>query len=178
MKQLNEGLKHLDMEKQVVPILGIDVYKSKIGSDSEIITLNFTVKQKLVALDLAEWVEKGYDWVIDADTSPGELDNGKYLTFVEINRKTHAPDRIVEMIADLEPLTGLKTADWQAKIGDQRGPLTLEFIKQHLVTDSNKYSDQYQDELNEWRETAGIETKKTSKVSEDLLSWQRQAGIK
>ncbi len=177
MKQLNEGLRHLDMENQVVPTLGIDIYKSKIGNDNDFITLNFTVKQQLVAEDLEEWLEKGYDWVIDADTSPGEIATDRYLVFVEMNRRTNAPKRIVEMLDDLEPLTGMKADDWQVKIKGQRGPATVDFIKEHLITVSTEYQDEAELELNEWREAAGVETKKTRETADDLLAWQRQAGI-
>lgn len=177
MKQLNESLKHLDMENQIVPTLGIDIYKSKIGYDNEIITLNFTVKQSPVADDLTEWLEKGYDWVIDAEPSPGEITNNRYMVFVEMNRRTNAAKRIVEMLDDLQTLTGLKAKDWQVKINNKKGPATVEYIEQNVITNPNEYSNQHEEELNEWREAAGIETKKTKAVGDDLMAWQRQAGI-
>jgi hypothetical protein len=177
MKQLNESLKHLDMEDQVIPTLGIDVYKSKIGYDNEIVTLDFTVKQKMVAEDLVEWLEKGYDWIIDCEPSPGEISNDRYLVFVEMNRRTNAAKRIVDMLADLETLTGLKSKDWRVKFSSGQGPATVDFINKHLVSDPNEYKAQHGEELNEMRLAAGLETKKLRAVGDDLKAWQRQAGI-
>ena len=176
-QQLNESMKHLDMENQVVPTLGIDVYKSKIGYDNEIITLDFTVKQKMVAEDLTAWLEKGYDWIIDCEPSPGEITNGRYLVFVEINRRTNAANRIVDMINDLETLTGLTAEDWRVKIADTQGPLTVDFINKHLITDPNEYKSQHSDDLNEMRSAAGLDTVRTRAIGDDLKAWQRQAGI-
>ena len=81
------SLSHMDMKDMIVPLLGIDQYKSKIAEDDQIITLNFTVNDKNVGKDLVGWIERGYDFIIDADVSPGEITRGKYAVFVEMNRR-------------------------------------------------------------------------------------------
>jgi hypothetical protein len=177
MKQLNEGLNYLDMENQVIPVLGIDKYISQTGSDSQTITLSFTVKAKMVAEDLAEWLEKGYDWIIDADTSPGEVTTDRYVTFAEINRRSSAPTRIMEILDDLETLTNIKAKDWTLMIDDTKYPASKEAIKEHVILDPTEYKNSHEQELNEWRNRAGLETVKSQDTSEDLKAWQRQAGI-
>ena len=97
-EQLNESLQYLDMERQMLPILNIDQYESKIGDNSDYVTISFTMNSKAAADDLCSWLERGYDWVIDAETSPGEVNKGKFLVFVEMNRRLRVPERIIEML--------------------------------------------------------------------------------
>ena len=128
-KQLNESLKHLDMEDQVLPVLGIDQFKSTIGDDSDFITMNFTVKSAEVAEDLVTWLEYGYEWIVDAEPSPGEVQNGKFLVFIDVDRRTRVPERVMEMLSDLDTLTGIDAKDWKLKIGDTMYPASEKIMK-------------------------------------------------
>lgn len=186
--QLNESLQYLDMENQVIPILGIDKYKSKIGNDDEFMTLHFTVRSKLCAEDLVNWLERGYDWIIDADNSPGEVATGKYLVFVEMDRRTKAPARIMDMLGDLDTLTDIKPEDWKLNIGDHMYPASEDAIKEHVELSPQQYRDNNPDEesedslddleLNEMRVIAGLEpTTKIKQTSKELESLQIRAGI-
>jgi hypothetical protein len=70
------------------------------------------VNSEQAGKDVVNWFERGYDWVIDASLSEGEIEVGKYLVFVEMNRRSSGPKRIVELLTDLKTLTGLKPSDW------------------------------------------------------------------
>lgn len=177
MKQLNESLEPMDMENQILPVVAVDKYKSKIGDDDGLVVLSFTVKQKAVGEDLVEWLEKGYDWIIDSEVSPGEISDSRYLVFAEINRRSSVPERVCELVEDLETLTGLNMNDWQVEIDGEMYPLSPELIKSKIVLSPHEYRMQRDSELNEWRERAGLKTKSTYIVDEDILAWQRQAGI-
>lgn len=99
------GLREHDLEGLVKSVFEIDAYKSKIGSDEDIIVLSFTVDFEDPAKDLENFIEMGYDFVIDADVSPGETDDGVYIVFVEIERTRHAIDQILELLEGIERLT-------------------------------------------------------------------------
>ena len=49
MTIITESLNYLDMENQVFPIVSVDEYAAKMGSDEDIVTVTFMVKSKLVA---------------------------------------------------------------------------------------------------------------------------------
>jgi hypothetical protein len=180
-KILNEGLKYMDMENQVVPFVGVDQFKSSVGDDAGLITLNFIVKSKAVGEDLAEWFEKGYPSVIDAEVSPGEVIPGKYYVYVEVERKITSPSILIEMLEDLETLTGFTLKEWKMKIGNETKPASKEFIKQNLSLTSREYNKEtdkeHEESLNEWREIAGIKTVSSYEDDEYLKSIKRQAGI-
>jgi len=76
---LQEGLKHKDMIGLIKPTVHIDEFVSKMGNDDDIATVSFYTKNSKVADDLVEWFEKGYDFVLDADRSPGEIKPNRYL---------------------------------------------------------------------------------------------------
>lgn len=85
-KILNEGLDYHDLEGQMDPTVTVDEYAAHMGRDSEIVTLSFVTHSEAAGNDLADWFERGYDYVLDAEVSDGEVSPGKYLVFVEMNR--------------------------------------------------------------------------------------------
>lgn len=98
MPQLNEGLTAGDLRMLVDNIFEIDSYSSKMGEDKEIVVLAFTVKSQQPSDDLVDFIENGYDFVLDADASPGELSDGKYKVFVEIERNRRIAEQILELL--------------------------------------------------------------------------------
>lgn len=104
-QQLNEELLAGDLKRLVNNIFEVDSYASKMGSDKDIVVLSFTVEQLEPAKDLVRFLERGYDFVLDADHSPGELDNGKYKVFVEIERNRRIAEQILELLYGIRELT-------------------------------------------------------------------------
>ena len=88
MTIINESLDYMDMKDQVEPTITVDEYAAKMGKDKDIVTVTFTVHSKLAADDLVTWFERGYDWVLDASVSDGELEPGEWLVFVEMDRRS------------------------------------------------------------------------------------------
>lgn len=161
---LTEGLDYKDMEGQILPVVSVDEYKAKMGKDSDIVTLTFTVKSKQVGEDLVEWFERGYDFVLDAKVSDGEIETGKWLVFVEMNRRSSVPNRIIELLDDLKTLTDLKLTDWEIKVDDESYDADEKILKQVIILNPNEYKNKKENEgeLNEMREIAGISIKSNS----------------
>jgi len=157
---INEGLDYLDMVDQIEPTVSVDEYSAKMGKDSDIVTLAFTVKSEAAGNDLVDWFERGYDWVLDASLSEGELSPGKYLVFVEMKRRTKVPERIVELIEDLETLTDLKVTDWTVNIDEEEYDADEDLLKQKITISPHEYREENEDEegLNEMRHRAGLDT--------------------
>jgi hypothetical protein len=104
MINLNEGLLAGDLRMLVDNIFEVDSFSSKMGEDKDIVVLAFTVKSQEPANDLVEFVENGYDFVLDADISPGELSDGKYKVFVEIERNRRISEQILELLNGISKL--------------------------------------------------------------------------
>lgn len=175
---LNEGLDYHDLVKQVLPTLSVDEYAAKMGEDDEIVTLAFTVKSRQVGDDLADWLEKGYDYVLDAQVSDGELEPGKYLVFVEMDRRTSVPKRIIELIDDLYTLTDLKVKDWTIVVKDQEYDADEQQLSQVIVLSPHQYRQNKELGLNEMRELSGMEPKKIfNKKDNSLKDFLSKAGL-
>jgi hypothetical protein len=177
---INEGLDYLDMVDQIEPTVSVDEYASKAGRDADMVTLAFTVNSEAAGNDLVDWFERGYDWVIDASISEGELSPGKYLVFVEMKRRTKVPGRIVELIEDLETLTNLKVKDWTVNIDEEDYDADEEVLKQLITISPHEYREQNEDEeeLNEMRHRAGLDTVKLhGEPDSDLKAFISMAGL-
>lgn len=101
------GLRAGDLEYLIKPVFEIDSFKSKIGNDEDVVVLSFTVEDQDPAKDLESFIEMGYNFILDADVSPGELDDGKYRVYVEIERNRHAPEQIMEIIRGVKKVSAL-----------------------------------------------------------------------
>ena len=105
---LNESLRADDLRNLVKKVFEIDSFKSKIGNDEDIVTLSFTVDQDEPAKDLENFIEMGYNFVLDADVTPGELDDGKYRVYVELERTRHSAEQIFEIVEGVKKITDLE----------------------------------------------------------------------
>jgi hypothetical protein len=104
---LREGLRPNDLHDLVHNIFEIDLYSSKMGEDRDVAVLSFKVNDRSPATDMMEFIEKGYNFVLDADVSSGEDKNGKYHVFVELPRSKMLPRYIKEITDGIRHLTDI-----------------------------------------------------------------------
>jgi len=107
MNTITESLKANDLRHFVSKVFTIDSFKSKIGDDVDVVVVCFEVDDEDPAKDLENFIEMGYDFVLDADVSPGETDDGNYKVFVELERGRHAAKQIREILDGIEKLSGV-----------------------------------------------------------------------
>ena len=171
MTTITESLDYLDMEGQLESKISIDEYAAKMGPDHEVVTLSFIVKSEMAGEDLVSWFERGYDFVIDASTSEGELAPGKYVVFVELDRRSKVPKRVIELLSDLKTLTGIQMKDWVIQIDNKEYPAIEEVIREKVILNPNEYrtEKEKEKELNEMRIAAGLEPKKLYDSKDALL---------
>jgi hypothetical protein len=174
---LLEGLQYKDLDGIMKPSIHVDEFSSKMGDDEDIIVLSFFVRDKTAAKDLMSWFEKGYDFVLDADVSPGEIKPGRYLVYVEMRRRSSAAKNVQELIDDLATLTEFEPDDWILKYEDSEQPYSEEVFAKTVPLTPDAYRLTHEKELNEWREAAGLPVKKIYKTKSDLEELQRAAGI-
>jgi hypothetical protein len=177
--KLFEGLNQHDLARLVKPRLNIDEFKSKMGEDADIAVLSFGVTGKQPAEDLVDFFEKGYDWVLDADSSPGEFVRNIHLVFVEIERTPELPEQIASIIKDLSHLTDLEPEEWRLYYGsDQhRSPVELATLAQTIPLSPREYR-QYRRELDQLKSDAGLNIDTKPVQDEELKGLQSAAGIK
>ena len=181
---INESLDHMDMEGQIKDVITVDEYAAKMGKDKDIVTITFTTHSKLAAEDLVSWFERGYDFVLDASVSDGEINPGEWLVFVEMDRRSKVPERIITLLSDLETLTGLDLKDWTVKVNGDEYDADQSTLQNVIILNPNKYEEETEeaeevvdDELNEMRVRAGLEVKSVYTEDEYIKNLQALARI-
>ena len=169
----------MDMKDQVENLVTVDEYAAKMGKDKDIVTVTFTTNSKLAAQDLVTWFERGYDFVLDASVSDGELEPGKWLVFVEMDRRSKVPNRIITLLSNLETLTDLKLKDWIIEVEGEECKADEDVIREKMVLNPNEYKMEKEtdEELNEMRLRAGLDVKTTYVEDEYIKNLKAIAGM-
>lgn len=139
------GLEAGNLRKLIHPELHIDEFKSKLGDDAEICVISFKVNGKEPAQDLVNFIEKGYSWVVDADVSSGEMDDGDYIVFLEIDRNRELPENVIAMMEDIMQLTEQELSDWRVRYHSNTTDheLTLEDLAEMVPLSPEEYDAKY-----------------------------------
>ena len=169
----------MDMKDQVENLVTVDEYAAKMGKDKDIVTVTFTTNSKLTAQDLVTWFERGYDFVLDASVSDGELEPGRWLVFVEMDRRSKVPNRIITLLSNLETLTDLKLKDWIIEVEGEECKADEDVIREKMVLNPNEYKMEKEtdEELNEMRLRAGLDVKTTYVEDEYIKNLKAIAGM-
>mgnify|MGYP000294705722 FL=1 len=112
MQIVKEGLKAGDLDGVVSKRFSVDQFKSKMGEDRNIMVLAFTVDGMAPAKDLERFAETGYKEVLDADATPGTLEDGKHRVFIELARVENVDQHIRKFLDDLKNLANIETFEF------------------------------------------------------------------
>ena len=127
--KLNESLRPKDLKNCVNEVFTVDRYESKMGEDQDIVVLGFRVKEKHPAIDLVEFIEKGYTFVLDADMSTGEEHDGQYQVFVELERTPKLAEQLRDLLRGVSQLTD--NHNWRFRY--QTAPSSVEFSEEAVM---------------------------------------------
>jgi len=108
MQIVKEGLKAGDLDGVVSKRFSVDQFKSKMGEDRNIMVLAFTVDGMAPAKDLERFAESGFKEVLDADATPGTLEDGKHRVFIEFARVEKVDQHIRKFLDDLKNLANIE----------------------------------------------------------------------
>lgn len=128
-RNLSEGLRSGDLTDYISEIFTVDRYCSKMGEDRDVVVLSFKVKEKYPAIDLMEFIEKGYSFILDADVSAGEENDGQYQVFVEMERTINLKDQLAELLSGVGQIAGCH--DWRFRY--QKAPTSIEFTEETII---------------------------------------------
>jgi hypothetical protein len=128
-----------DLRHLIKRVFTIDSYQSKIGDDEDVVVLGFEVQEQEAAKDLENFVEMGYDFVLDADVTPGETDSGNFVVFVELERTRHVAVQILEIIEGIKKLGNLDYMRFRYFKSFKSKEATSENLKTAIPMDRDGY---------------------------------------
>ena len=102
-KQINEGVKYNELKSLVKSQVTIADFEPKVGTTDDVTVITFYVNDEKPADDLARFIERGVNEILDTEVSPTADENGMYLVFVEIKNE----DLMRKVFEILEDITGL-----------------------------------------------------------------------
>ena len=177
---LREGLEQGDLKRLVHDELHIDEFKSKLGRDEDVCVVSFKCKGKEPANDLMNFIEKGYSWVIDADVSSGEMDDGDYIVFIECERDKDIAKNIMRMMTELMNVTGQKASQWRVRYykGSEDHPLSLSSLEELIPKTPEEYKKRFgSEELDNMKAKAGVKVTTKAPKNDFTESLRAAAGL-
>ena len=173
-----ETLQYKDLEGMLKPEIHVDEFTSKMGDDDDIIVVSFFVRDPQASKDLMNWFEKGYDFVIDADRSPGEIKPNRFLVYIEIRRRSTAGAHVQQLLEDLNTLTEFEPEDWTMVYEGKDVPWSQEEFERLVPLSPKAYRETHDEAMNEMRVAAGLPTRVIYEEDDAIRALQSAAGIR
>ena len=89
--------------------------------------------------DLMNFIEKGYEFVLDADATAGEQSDGTYKVFVELERNRHISDNILEIADGVGKLSDLDRFKFRYYKNFRSKPLEKTILDSIIPQDARAY---------------------------------------
>lgn len=167
-----------DLQDLVRPKIHVDEFESKMGKDEDIVVISFKTLYRDPALDLVNYLEKGYDWVLDADVSSGTVSDGGWIVFVEAARRPSLTKHLIELLTDLHSLTNNNVKDYvyRYKKDTKYRPLTAEDFEDTVPLTPREYRRRNKSqELESMLNSAGINKPDTGEFSPEVQEFVNSA---
>ena len=169
--KIYEGLKAGDLEGVVSPRFSIDQYKSKMGDDKNILVLGFVVEGQAPAKDLERFAEVGYNSILDADATPGTLEDGKHRVFVEFARKPEVIKQIAGFLEDLKKLTNIEEFEYTYHKGVNPTMVSAGTMAETVPTTPEAYEQRVDEmKVSEARKFFDLYDMMECKINESIMS--------
>lgn len=133
------SLRAKDLRSLVNNIFEIDSYKSKMGSDEEVVVLSFSVSGQEPAKDLMNFFEKGYNFILDSDVTSSEQSDGSYKVFVEMERNKDVPSQILEVVDGLRKLADIDNPKFRYYKNFTSHDVNEETLNEYIPLDRETY---------------------------------------
>ena len=116
-KQINEGVRYNELKSLVNSKVTIADFEPKVGTTDDVTVVAFYTTDEKPADDLARFIERGVNEILDTEVSPTADENGFYLVFVEIQNE-NLMQKVFEILEDVTRLVDID--DW--KLDFYNGP--------------------------------------------------------
>lgn len=182
MQQLvNESFEVGDLQSVLQPTLTVDEYQSRSGRDDRMCVLTFKLTDPVAATDLVDFLQRGYEFIEDAESTQSSANQGHWLVFAEIRRLSTLYQNIAQILEDLQASSGIKPQHWRFRYmkKPQLLPFTAEHFAQTVPLTSRAYRQRQQQlaELDQLRKAAGLRRSGAVRGNSETQQLQILAGM-
>ena len=155
-----KSVKNLEMQSHVSEVITIDNFQAKLGKDEDVSVIKLQTDNKSVAEDLVHFIETGSKFVLDADNSPAKNEDNRYDVFVEIERNIDLPKNIMELVRDIEQVTGMLPWKFSFYKNQKQFKLSEQNLTTIIPTSASQYTfltdDKVEEDIAKFFESAPI----------------------
>ncbi len=155
-----KSIKNLEMQNHISELITIDNFQAKLGNDEDVSVIKFQTDNKAVSEDLVNFIETGCAFVLDADNSPAKNHDGRYNIFVELERNDDLPKKIMELVRDIEQVSGMLPWKFTFHKKDNEYSLSEEALATIVPTSSSQYKfltdDNIEEDIKSFFESSSI----------------------
>tara|TARA_E500000318_G_scaffold105836_1_gene113193 strand:- start:518 stop:1228 length:711 start_codon:yes stop_codon:yes gene_type:complete len=159
-----KSIKNLEMQNHISELITIDNFEAKLGNDEDVSVVKLQTDNKEVAQDLVHFIETGNKFVLDADNSPAKNDDKRYDVFVELERNQNLPKQIVELVRDVEQVSGMLPWRFIFHKQNKSYKLSEENLNTVIPTSASQYKfltdENIEEDINKFFESASVITKR------------------
>jgi hypothetical protein len=168
------SLRKNDLRDLVSTKIHVDEFESKMGKDDDILVISFKLPYRDPAADLVNYLEKGYEWVLDADISAGTVEDGGWIVFVEASRRPSMSRKLYDLLDDMRSLTGNKIEEYSYRYKNDRNyqPFTVESFEATVPLSPREYRRREKsEELQSMIESAGVKNTGYGKFTPEVAAF-------
>lgn len=159
-----KSIKNLEMQNHISELITIDNFQAKLGNDEDVSVVKFQTDNKAVAEDLVNFIETGCKFVLDADNSPAKNQDNRYDVFVELERDNNLPKRIMELVRDVEKVSGMLPWRFTFYKQENQYQLSEENLTTIVPTSASQYTfltdESIEEDINKFFESASVISKR------------------
>ena len=159
-----KSIKNLEMQNHISELITIDNFQAKLGKDEDVSVIKFQSDNKAVAEDLVRFIETGCSFVLDADNSPAKNQDGRYNIFVELERNDDLPKKIMELVRDIEQVSGMLPWRFTFHKKENEYSLSEETLATIVPTSSSQYKfltdDNIEEDIKSFFESSSVVSKR------------------
>lgn len=137
--KLNESLREGDLRDTIAPLIEIDRFKPKLGTESDTVVIAFKANSVAAATDLGAYLEWSAAGIEDVEVSDASDKDGKFHVYIELKRLPGLCQKILDIIEDIEHATD--SQQWKfVGMDGQRNDLTLGQLNAKIIQDAKLYA--------------------------------------
>lgn len=133
------SLKPSDLDGVILSYISIDDFQPKTGHPEEVIVVTFYSHDENAAHDLKQFIETGFFNILDVENSDVPDNKNRSLVFVEFRRDNEFIKSLIEMIRDIENVSGKMKWVFSSYMNEEVTKLTPKNLKKKVFTDPEEY---------------------------------------